>query len=151
MKHAILTVAVALIFAPHARGQDRPQKKFRTERKIDRLMDSLREEMWAYRQELEPFRATPDYPELIESRYRLRNLAIRVAELERGGGRAQRAQQELAVQMRKEARELKRRTGRLEDKTDRGAGRNARRLADRLKERADDIEGHIQRLDELTR
>src|SRR4051812_29794430 len=155
VKHAIWAAAAAvLMFAPGANAQDRgdrPQKRFRTEVKIDRLMDSLREEMWAYRQELEPFRGTPDYEPLLESRYRLRGLAVRVAELEKGGGRAQRAQHDLAKQMRQEAQELKRRTGRLEDKTDRAAGKNARRLADRLKERADDIEGHISRLDELVR
>jgi hypothetical protein len=154
MRRALLAAAVVLIFAPYANAQtrgDRPQKRFRTEQKIGRLMDSLREEMWAYRQELEPFRGTPDYPELIESRFRLRNLAIRVADLEKGGDRAQRAQRELSREMRKEAQELKRRTGRLEDRADQVAGKNARRLADRLKERADDIEAHITRLDELVR
>jgi len=156
MRNAICAAALGVLTLlpnpAHAQNRgDRPGKAFRNEMKIDRLMDGLREEMWAYRQELEPFRQSADYPELIETRYRLRNLAIRVAELEKGGGRAQQAQAVLAREMQKEANELKRRTGRLENKTDRNPSKEARRLADRLKERADDIEGHIERLAHLVR
>ena len=43
-------------------------------------MDRLRDEMWAYRQELDFFQRAPEYNQLIELRYRLRGLAIRVAE-----------------------------------------------------------------------
>jgi hypothetical protein len=114
-------------------------------------MDQLREEMWAYRQELDFFRRAPEYSELVELRYRLRGQAIRVAELEEGGPRAQVAQRELAREMEQTARDLTRLTGRLENRTDIAAARVIRDRADRLKRHADEIRDSIARLRDLIR
>jgi hypothetical protein len=121
------------------------------ERNIARLMDRLRDEMWAYRQELDVFRNTPVFVRLVDLRYALREQAIRVVELEDRGPRARRAQYEASQRMKKTADELKRLTGRLEERTDDGAPREVRRRADRMKEHADRIEDMIDRLARLTR
>ena len=47
-------------FAPPSRGDDRGA------RRIDRLMDRLRDEMWAYRQDLSYFQRAPEYNQLRE-------------------------------------------------------------------------------------
>jgi hypothetical protein len=143
-----VTLVVVLITVP----QPAPaQKPGRTERRIGRLMGELRDEMWAYRRELEFFRRAPEYGQLVELRYRLRAQAIRVAELEAGGRRTQREQLALARQMEATASNLKRLTGRLENRTDVAAPAEARRRADRLKARADRIRNQIDRLHELVR
>jgi len=123
----------------------------RTERRVARLMDGLRDEMWAYRQELDFFRRAPEYNRLVDLRYRLRGQAIRVAELERRGPRAQREQLFLAREMEQTARELKGLTDRLETRTDIGAGPERRRHADRLKAHADRIRELIGRLHDVVR
>jgi hypothetical protein len=43
-------------------------------------MDRLRDEMWAFRQELDFFRRAPEFNQLVELRYQLRNFAIEMAE-----------------------------------------------------------------------
>lgn len=156
MRHRnwIGTLALAVVMAQPALAQV-PRgpipKGDRTERRVDRMMDQLREEMWAYRQELDFFRRAPEYEKLVDLRYRLRGLAIRVAELERGGPRAQREQREAARAMEETARDLKNLTGRLENRTDLGAPQEVRRRADRLKQRADTIRGMIERYSDLVR
>src|SRR4051794_17651559 len=106
MRHARWVALLALLgLAPQAHGQS-PKRAERTERRIARLMDRLRDEMWAYRQELDFFRRAPEYAGLVELRHRLRGLAIRVAEMEEGGPRAQVVQRELAREMEQTAREL---------------------------------------------
>jgi hypothetical protein len=142
-----VALLVVLILVPASPAQ-RPA---RTERQIARLMDRLRDEMWAYRQELDFFRRAPEYRQLVELRYRIRGLAIQVAELETRGPGARRTQRELSRQMEQNARELKRLTGRLEERTDVGAPREVRRRADRLKEHADEIRKLIGRLDDMVR
>jgi hypothetical protein len=141
---------VALLAVLTLVPQPAQAQRGRTERRIARLMDDLREEMWAYRRELNFFRRAPEYRELVELRWRLRNQAMRVAELE-GRPRAERTQRELAREMERTARELKRLTGRLESRTDLGAPREVRRHADRLKEHADRIRDLIGRLHDAVR
>jgi len=127
-----------------ARAQP-PAQQQRVERRIAVLMEELRTEMWAYRR-------TPEYPTLVDLRFKLRDQAIRVADLERARGpEARVAQRELAREMEQSARELKRLTGRLENRADLGAPREVRRLADRLKDHADAIQGTIRRLDNQVR
>src|SRR5262245_11452395 len=121
------------------------------ERRIARLMDQLRDELWSYRRELNFFRRAREYNRLVDLRYQLRGLAIRVAELEGRGPRAQRTQRDLARRMETRARALKRLTGRLERRTDLGAPREVRRRADSLKRRADRIQEVIRRLHTLIR
>ena len=89
MKWAALLAVVTIIPTPA-----QAQKTDRQEKRISRLMDQLREEMWGYRQELDFFRRAPEYSQLVNLRYRLRGQAIRVAELEASGPRGQRAQRE---------------------------------------------------------
>jgi len=139
---AVLTLVPPLVQA---------QKTDREERRIARLMDQLREEMWSYRQQLDFFRRAPEYQQLVDLRYRLRGLAIRVAQLEESGPRGHRAQRELAREMEEAARNLKRTTDRLENRTDLGAPREVRRHADRLKEHADRIRSLIGRLHDQVR
>jgi hypothetical protein len=70
MRHAQWMVLLALLsIAPQVQAQAF-KKAERTERRIAQLMDRLREEMWAYRQELDFFRRAPEYAELVELRYR---------------------------------------------------------------------------------
>jgi len=138
-----------LLFLPQPAPAQRPTPV--EERRISRLMDKLRDEMWDYRRDLDFFRRTPEYTQLVDLRFRLRGQAMRVAELERGGPRAQREQRELAREMRQTAEQLTRLTGRLEERTDLGAREDVRRRADRLKSRAEDIRRLIGRLDDLVR
>jgi len=134
-----------------ARAQP-PAQQQRVERRIAVLMEELRTEMWAYRQELDFFQRTPEYPTLVDLRFKLRDQAIRVADLERARGpEARVAQRELAREMEQSARELKRLTGRLENRADLGAPKEVRRLADRLKDHANAIQGTIRRLDNQVR
>src|SRR4051812_2125724 len=148
LKWAVLLAVLCLAPQPaHAQ----PRERERTERRVARLMDRLREEMWSYRQELDFFRRAPEYNRLVDLRYRLRGQAIRVAQLEEGGPRSQRAQRELAREMEETARDLKRLTGQLEARTDVGAPGEVRRRADRLKERADEIRNLIGRLRDAVR
>src|SRR3954452_19295477 len=104
------TVKWAVVLAVFALGAPaaQSQKADREERKIARLMDQLREEMWSYRQELDFFRRAPEYSQLVDLRYRLRGLAIRVAQLEESGPRGRRGQREAAGEMEEAARNLKR-------------------------------------------
>jgi len=110
-------------------------------------MDRLRDEMWAYRQELAFFQRAPEYNNLIELRYQLRELAMRVAEAGENDPQAQRA----AREMDQSARELYRLTNRLEQRTDLGSRDEVRRRADALEERAVEIRVLIGRLHEMVR
>ena len=145
VKWAVLFAALVLV------PQAAQAQKDRTERRVARLMDHLRDEMWLYRQELDFFRRAPEYPQLVDLRYRVRGLASRVAELEGKGERAQRTQRELAREMEEAARDLKRLTDRLEDRTDAGAPAEVRRRADILKVRADKIRDMIGQLRDLVK
>ena len=128
-------------FAPPPRGDDRGG------RRIDRLMDRLRDEMWAYRQDLNYFQRAPEYNQLIELRYQLRGLAIRVAEAGETDPQAQRA----AREMQQAARELYRLTNLLEERVNLGARDEVHRRADALEERAVEIRVLIGRLHEIVR
>src|SRR5947209_17589235 len=104
VKWAALLVLVGLAPLPA-----QAQRVERAERRVDRLMDRLREEMWSYRRELDFFRRAPEYPRLVDLRYQIREQAIRVADLERRGSpRARFAQREAARPMDDAARELRR-------------------------------------------
>jgi hypothetical protein len=120
------------------------------ERRIHRLMEELREEMWQYRQGLDFFARAPEYNTLVELRWRLRNSARQMSELE-SRPRAERERRETARQMDQLSNELKRVTGRLENRTDFGAPAEVRRRADRLKAHADRIAATIDRLRALVR
>ncbi len=110
-------------------------------------MDRLRDEMWAYRQDLNYFQRAPEYNQLIELRYQLRGLAIRVAEAGETDPQAQRA----AREMDQAARELYRLTNNLEQRTSLGSRDEVRRRADALEERAVEIRVLIGRLHEIVR
>ena len=120
------------------------------ERRIHRLMEELREEMWQYRQGLDFFSRAPEYNTLVDLRWRLRNSARQMSELE-SRPRAERERREVARQMDQLSNELKRVTGRLENRTDLGAPREVRQKADRLKAHADRIEANINRLRAMVR
>jgi hypothetical protein len=145
MRHArwaaLLTV---LSFVPQAHAQ---RSDFQQERRVERLMDRLRDEMYSYRQELNFFQRAPEYNELVELRYQLRNLAIQVADSREGDPQAQRA----AWQMQQVARDLYRQTGELEERTDAGAREEVERRANQLQERAVEIRVLIGRLHEVVR
>ena len=128
-------------FGPPPRGGDREG------RRLARLMDRLRDEMWDYRQELNFFQRAPEYNQLVELRYQLRGLAMRVAEAEENDPQAQRA----AREMDQAARELYRLTNRLEQRADLGPREEVRRRADALEERAVEIRVLIGRLHEMVR
>jgi hypothetical protein len=151
MRHAKWVALLAVLsLVPGAQAQAL-KKAERTERRIARLMDRLRDQMWAYRQELDFFQRAPEYAELVELRYQLRGQAIHVAELEEGGPRAQIAQRELAREMEQTARELARLTSRMENRTDIAAREVVRDRADRLKHHADEIRNLIARLHDVVR
>jgi hypothetical protein len=145
LKWAVLVVLLGLV--PQLA---QAQRDGRTERRIARLMDDLRSDMWSYRQELDFFRRAPEYEQLVDLRYRIRGLAIRVAELEGRPG-ASRSQREMAREMEEAARDLQRLTARLEQRTDIAAPREVRRRADMLKVQADRIRETIDRLSDLVR
>ena len=128
-------------FGPPPRGDDRGG------RRLSRLMDRLRDEMWAYRQELAFFQRAPEDEQLLDLRYQLRGLAIRVAEAGENDPQAQRA----AREMDQVARELYRLTNRLEQRADLGPREEVRRRADALEERAVEIRVLIGRLHEIVR
>ncbi len=110
-------------------------------------MDRLRDEMYAYRQDLGFFQRAPEYDQLLELRYQLRGLAIRVAEAGENDPQAQRA----AREMQQAARELYRLTNNLEQRTALGARDEVRRRANGLEERAVEIRVLIGRLHEIIR
>lgn len=144
LKWLVLVTVLGLVGQPAA-GQ-------RGERRIGPLMDRLREELWAYRQELDFFRRAPEYRQLVDLRYDIREMARRMVELEDRGPQGRRMQRELARRMEDSARQLRRLTDRLEQRTDVvPAPREVRRRADRLKQRADRIREQIGRLRELVR
>jgi len=151
MKWAALLAAVVLVPRPaHAQRLDRPERVDRGERgerSVHRLMDRLRDEMWDYRRELNFFRRAQEYDRLVDLRYEIRGMAMRVAGLE---GRP-REQRELARRMGERARDLKRLTRQLERRTDLGAPAEVRRHADRLKDRANRIDEIIDRLYDAVR
>ena len=127
------------------------QRGEREERDVRRLMDRLRDELWDYRRELNFFRRAPEYNELVDIRYRLRNQAMRVADLDRGGPRSRLAQREVARRMQDSARQLERLTRQLGRRTDLGAAGEVRRRADRLRDRAGRIRRMVGRLEDLVR
>lgn len=147
---AIITAALALASSPASAQPSGPGQRpdDRQDRRIARLMDELREEMWSYRQELDFFRRAPEYQQLIELRYQLRNLAIEVAESQGGGFRPPYRQ---ARAMDQAARQLYQLTGQLEERTDAGAPQEVKRRADALRERAVEIRVLIGRLHEVAR
>ena len=107
-------------------------------------MDRLRDEMWAYRQELDFFRKAPEYNKLVDLRYQLRAFAIEMAE-------AREFNQDIrghARQMERAARELYRLSEHLEDRMDGRANADVRRRADALHERAVEIRVLVGRLHE---
>jgi len=110
-------------------------------------MDRLRDEMYAFRQDLGFFQRAPEYNQLLELRYQLRGLAIRVAEADENDPQAQRA----AREMDQAARELYRLTNNLEQRTSLGSREEVRRRADALEERAVEIRVLIGRLYEIVR
>ena len=110
-------------------------------------MDRLRDEMYAYRQELGFFQRAPEYNQLLELRYQLRGLAIRVAEAEEGDPQAQRA----AREMQQAARDLYRLTNNLEERVNLGSPEEVHRRADALEERSVEIRVLIGRLHEIVR
>ena len=110
-------------------------------------MDRLRDEMWAYRQDLSFFQRAPEYNQLIELRYQLRGLAIRVAEAGENDPQAQRA----AREMQQAARELYRLTNLLEERVNLGSRDEVHRRVDALEERAVEIRVLIGRLHEIVR
>ena len=128
-------------FPPPPRGDDR------SARRTARLMERLRDEMWAYRQDLGFFQRTPEYDQLLELRYQLRNLAIRVADSDENDPQTQR----VAREMDQAARELYRLTNNLEQRTNLGSRDEVRRRADALEERAVEIRVLIGRLYEIVR
>lgn len=139
---ALLTL---LSFVPQAQAQ---QVDDDTERRIVRLMDRLRDEMYAYRQELTFFQRAPEYNDLVELRYRLRSLAMEVADPEhRDYGYQRRAAREMA----QAARELYTRTAQLEQRINLGSPEEVHRRADQLEEHAVEIRVLIGRLHELDR
>ncbi len=99
VKWAVLVAVLGLVPQPAQAQRER-------ERRVDRLMDRLREELWSYRQEVDFFRRAPEYARLVDLRYRLRGLAIRVAQLEERGPRGRQMQRELAREMDEVARNL---------------------------------------------
>jgi hypothetical protein len=147
LKWVILLAVITLL--PRAAQAQRTDD--RTERRVGRLMDRLREEMWSYRQELDFFRRAPEHPKLVELRWRLRVLAVRVADLEDNGPRARRMQRDLAREMEEVADDLTKLTGKLEDRTDVAGAAEVRRRADRLKTRADKIREMIDDLSDVVR
>jgi hypothetical protein len=110
-------------------------------------MDRLRDEMYAYRQDLSFFQRAPEYNQLVELRYQLRNLAISVADAREGDPQAQRA----AFEMQRVARDLYRVTGELEERADAGAREEVERRTNQLQERAVEIRVLIGRLHEVVR
>ena len=128
-------------FAPPSREDDQGM------RRTARLMDRLRDEMYAYRQDLSFFQRAPEYNQLLELRYQLRGLAIRVAEAEEGDPQAQRA----AREMQQAARDLYRLTNNLEERVNLGSPEEVHRRADALEERSVEIRVLIGRLHEIVR
>jgi len=112
------------------------------------LMERLRDQMWTYRQELNFFQRAPEYQQLVELRYRLRGLAMSVAQ---SGGGDFRSQHGAAREMEQAARDLYRLTRQLESRTDLGARDEVRRRADQLTEQAVEIRVIIGRLHEAVR
>ena len=144
MRRIALIAALATIgFAPRPAQAQRPQFDG-GERRAARLMDRLRDEMWAFRQELDYFRRAPEYQQLIDLRYRIRNFAIEMAEAReynedvRGHAR----------QMAQAARDLYHLAEHLEDRLD-ARNPEVRRRADALHEHAVEIRVLIGRLHEL--
>jgi hypothetical protein len=121
---------------------------FAPQRRIAALMDQLREQMWVYRQELNFFQRAPEYEQLLELRYHLRNKAVRVAELGQAGPGTFPEQRELARGMEQTAREMFRLTRQLENRTDLGAREEVRRRADMLTDQVVEIRVLIGRWQE---
>ncbi len=119
----------------------------RSDRRVARLMDRLREEMWSYRQELEFFRQAPEYQQLVDLRYQLRNEAVDLAEAREIDPQVQKRVRAMV----ETARNLYVLTGHLEDRTDLGQKEEVRRLADKLRERTVEIRILIGRLQEIQR
>src|SRR3954467_13221946 len=92
----IAMLVVAAVAPQAAKGQGFGG---RPERRIPVLMDQLREQMWAFRQDLDFFQRAPEYPQLVEQRHHLRNKAIHIAELGQAGPSSYPAQRELAREM----------------------------------------------------
>jgi hypothetical protein len=145
MRHARWALLALLTFVPQSRAQQVDED---TERRIVRVMDRLRDEMYAYRQELEFFRRAPEYNDLIELRYRLRSLAVEVADPTHNDYGYQRR---AAREMEQAARELYRRTTQLEQRINLGAPEEVHRRADQLEEHAVEVRVLIGRLYELDR
>lgn len=144
MRRIALIAALATIgFAPRPAQAQGPQTDA-GDRRAARLMDLLRDELWAFRQELEFFRRAPEYQQLVDLRYQIRNFAIEMAE-------ARQYNEDVrghARQMAQAARELYHLAEHLEDRLD-ARNPEVRRRADALHEHAVEIRVLIGRLHEL--
>jgi len=110
-------------------------------------MDRLREEMWSYRQELDFFQRAPEYRQLVDLRYQLRNSAIDLAEAREGDRELPRQAREMAGL----SRDLYRLTNQLEGRTNLGNPAEVRQRADLLEEHAVEIRVLVGRLHEVLR
>lgn len=117
------------------------------DRRVARLMDRLRDEMWTYRQELNYFQRAPEYRQLVELRYQLRTAAMELAESRDGDPEVGRKARAMAIT----ARELYRLTSHLEDRADATTHDEARRRADSLADHAVEIRVLVGRLHESLR
>jgi hypothetical protein len=145
MRHARWALLALLTFVPQARAQRMDDD---AQRRVGRLMDRLRDEMFSYRQELEFFRRAPEYDDLLNLRYNLRNLAVWVADPEHRDFSGQRR---AARQMEQAARELYAKTAQLEQRINLGSPEEVHRRADALEEHAVEIRVLVGRLYELDR
>ena len=140
---ALIAALATIVFAPRPAQAQRPQFDG-GDRRAAVLMDRLRDEMWAFRQELEYFRRAPEYQELVDLRYQIRNFAIEMAE-------ARQYNEDVrghARQMEQAARELYHLAEHLEDRLD-ARNPEVRRRADALHEHAVEVRVLIGRLHEV--
>ena len=144
MRRIALMAALATIgFAPQP-AQAQGLQNDAGDRRAARLMDLLRDELWAFRQELEFFRRAPEYPQLVDLRYQIRNFAIEMAD-------ARQYNEDVrghARQMERAARDLYHLAEHLEDRLD-ARNPEVRRRADALHEHAVEVRVLIGRLHEL--
>lgn len=144
MKRIALIAALATVgFAPPPAQAQGPQNAG-GDRRAAQLMDQLRNELWAFRQELEFFRRAPEYQQLVDLRYQIRNFAIEMAE-------ARQYNEDVrghARQMARAARDMYRLAEHLEDRLE-ARNPEVRRRADSLHEHAVEVRVIIGRLHEV--
>ena len=146
MRHARWAAVLAVLsLVPQAQAQRMDDD---SQRRTVWLMDRLRDEMVAYRQELDFFRRAPEYDNLLNLRYNLRNLAVWVADPEHYDFGYQRR---AAREVERVARALYTQTAQLEQRINIGSPEEVHRRADALEEHAVEIRVLIGRLYELSR